>query len=156
MKICIIIPYIKQYRSVYLMIQLLEWIEKTRPWLENRSANNTLPVTQTKLDDFRDYRSKQKPPKLDEKARLETTFNSLQTRLRLSNRPAYLPSDGRLVSVCGATLLCCPHSLVNASLHGNMYEDFKRYVLPLSVPSLLARSGSTDPSQSNIIKFLMH
>jgi len=81
-----------------LASELLAWIEKTRPLLENRSANNTLAVTQQKLEDFRDYRSTQKPPKLEEKARLETTFNSLQTRLRLSNRPAYLPSDGKLVS----------------------------------------------------------
>ena len=81
------------------MLQLLAWIEKTRPLLENRTANSTLPVTQQKLEDFRDYRSTQKPPKMEEKARLETTFNSLQTRLRLSNRPAYLPSDGKLISV---------------------------------------------------------
>lgn len=81
-----------------LASSLLEWIEKMRPWLENRTPNSTLQETQKKLEDFRDYRGQHKPPKLEEKAKLETTFNSLQTRLRLSNRPAYLPCDGKLIS----------------------------------------------------------
>ena len=81
------------------MFQLLEWIKKTTPWLENRTTDNTLPGTQRKLDEFRDYRRKHKPPKLEDKARLENSFNTLQTRLRLSNRPAYLPTEGKMVSV---------------------------------------------------------
>lgn len=77
---------------------LLEWIRRTTPWLENRTTDNTLPGTQKKLEEFRDYRRQHKPPKLEEKARLETTFNTLQTRLRLSNRPAYMPTEGKMVS----------------------------------------------------------
>lgn len=80
-------------------MQLLEWIRKTTPWLENRTTDNTLPGTQRKLEEFRDYRRKHKPPKLEDKARLENSFNTLQTRLRLSNRPAYLPTEGKMVSV---------------------------------------------------------
>jgi len=90
----------KEYES--MASDLLEWIEQTRPWLEDRAANSTLNKTQQKLEDFRDYRSQQKPPRLEEKAKLETTFNTLQTRLRLSGRPAYLPSDGKMVSDIGA------------------------------------------------------
>jgi len=56
-------------------------------------------MTQRRLEEFSEYRGKAKPPKLEEKGRLETTFNTLQTRLRLSGRPAYLPASGRLVSV---------------------------------------------------------
>lgn len=82
-----------------LCFQLLAWIKKTTPWLENRTTDNTLPGTQRKLDEFRDYRRKQKPPKLEDKAKLENSFNTLQTRLRLSNRPAYLPTEGKMVSV---------------------------------------------------------
>ncbi|CAH1791427.1 unnamed protein product [Owenia fusiformis] len=77
---------------------LLEWIKRTTPWLENRTTDNTLPGTQSKLEEFREYRRKHKPPKLEEKAKLETVFNTLQTRLRLSNRPAYLPTEGKMVS----------------------------------------------------------
>jgi Ca2+-binding EF-hand superfamily protein len=81
-----------------LASDLLEWIRRTRPWLENRTTDNTLPGTQRRLEEFRDYRRAQKPPKLEDKARLENSFNTLQTRLRLSNRPAYLPTEGKMVS----------------------------------------------------------
>jgi len=84
-------------------LQLLKWIEKTRPWLEDRSTNSTLQMTQRRLEEFSEYRSQHKPPKLEEKGKLETTFNTLQTRLRLSGRPAYLPDQGRLVSVSASS-----------------------------------------------------
>ena len=54
---------------------------------------------QQKLEDFRDYRRVNKPPKVQEKCQLEINFNTLQTKLRLSNRPAFMPSEGRMVSV---------------------------------------------------------
>ena len=81
--------------------QLLEWIRRTRPWLENRTTDNTIPGTRRKLSEFRDYVRAHKPPKIDDKARLESVFNTLQTRLRLSNRPAYMPTEGKMVSVGG-------------------------------------------------------
>jgi len=81
-----------------LASDLLEWICQTTPWLENRTTDNTLPGTQRKLSEFRDYRRVRKPPRLEQKAKLETDFNTLQTKLRLSNRPAYLPTEGKMVS----------------------------------------------------------
>ena len=87
------------FRIFFRFWKLLEWIRRMTPWLENRTTDNTLPGTQKKLAEFRDYRRVQKPPKLEQKAKLETDFNTLQTKLRLSNRPAYLPSEGKLVSV---------------------------------------------------------
>lgn len=89
----------------------MEWIRKTTPWLENRTTDNTLPGTQRKLEEFRDYRRKHKPPKLEDKARLENSFNTLQTRLRLSNRPAYLPTEGKMVSVSDS-LSIAKHSVL--------------------------------------------
>ena len=82
-----------------MLVQLLAWIAKTRPWLQDRQPVNKLDQTQANIAKYRDYRRTQKVDKLNEKARLETTFNTLQTLLRLSNRPAYLPTDGKLVSV---------------------------------------------------------
>uniref|UniRef100_A0A8D1C3K1 F-actin cross-linking protein n=1 Tax=Sus scrofa TaxID=9823 RepID=A0A8D1C3K1_PIG len=78
--------------------QLLEWIRRTIPWLENRAPENTMHAMQQKLEDFRDYRRLHKPPKVQEKCQLEINFNTLQTKLRLSNRPAFMPSEGRMVS----------------------------------------------------------
>ena len=38
---------------------------------------------------------------MEEKGRLEMHFHTLQTKLRLSSRPAYVPSEGKLVNVSG-------------------------------------------------------
>uniref|UniRef100_A0A5F8HDT9 Actinin alpha 1 n=3 Tax=Theria TaxID=32525 RepID=A0A5F8HDT9_MONDO len=81
-----------------LASDLLEWIRRTVPWLENRAPENTMQAMQQKLEDFRDYRRLHKPPKVQEKCQLEINFNTLQTKLRLSNRPAFMPSEGKMVS----------------------------------------------------------
>uniref|UniRef100_A0A672FSV4 Alpha-actinin-4-like n=1 Tax=Salarias fasciatus TaxID=181472 RepID=A0A672FSV4_SALFA len=81
-----------------LASDLLEWIRRTIPWLENRVPKNTVTEMQAKQEDFRDYRCVHKPPKVQEKCQLEISFNTLQTKLRLSNRPAFMPSEGRMVS----------------------------------------------------------
>ncbi|KAG1972836.1 alpha-actinin-2 [Pimephales promelas] len=81
-----------------LASELLEWIRRTIPWLENRVAEKTMVEMQRKLEDFRDYRRMHKPPKVQEKCQLEISFNTLQTKLRISNRPAFMPSEGKMVS----------------------------------------------------------
>ncbi|XP_008424893.1 alpha-actinin-4 isoform X5 [Poecilia reticulata] len=81
-----------------LASDLLEWIRRTIPWLENRTQEKTVKDLQAKQEDFRDYRTVHKPPKVQEKCQLEISFNTLQTKLRLSNRPAFMPSEGRMVS----------------------------------------------------------
>ncbi|XP_059186807.1 alpha-actinin-4 isoform X1 [Centropristis striata] len=81
-----------------LASELLEWIRRTIPWLENRTQEKTVQDMQAKQEDFRDYRCVHKPPKVQEKCQLEISFNTLQTKLRLSNRPAFMPSEGRMVS----------------------------------------------------------
>jgi len=80
-----------------LTSDLLEWIRRTLPWLQARQNDNTLSDLQKKLEEYRLYRRNHKPPRVEQKARLETNFNTLQTKLRLSNRPAYLPSEGKSV-----------------------------------------------------------
>ena len=69
------------------------------PWLENRVGEPSMSAMQRKLEDFRDYRRLHKPPRVQEKCQLEINFNTLQTKLRLSHRPAFMPSEGKLVSV---------------------------------------------------------
>merc|ERR1712002_931265 len=65
---------------------------------ENRVSEQTMRAMQQKLEDFRDYRRVHKPPRVQEKCQLEINFNTLQTKLRLSNRPAFMPSEGKMVS----------------------------------------------------------
>ncbi|XP_075892653.1 alpha-actinin-4-like isoform X4 [Nelusetta ayraudi] len=81
-----------------LASDLLEWIRRTIPWLQNREREKTVSEMQAKQEDFRDYRRVHKPPKVQEKCQLEISFNTLQTKLRLSNRPAFMPNEGRMVS----------------------------------------------------------
>lgn len=69
------------------------------PWLSSRSSDDNLQMVQKKLEDFRNYRRREKPPRIEEKGNLETLFNTLQTKLRLSNRPAFLPTEGHLIKV---------------------------------------------------------
>uniref|UniRef100_A0A4W2C1P3 F-actin cross-linking protein n=1 Tax=Bos indicus x Bos taurus TaxID=30522 RepID=A0A4W2C1P3_BOBOX len=76
-----------------LASELLEWIRRTIPWLENRTPEKTMQAMQ----------KKHKPPKVQEKCQLEINFNTLQTKLRISNRPAFMPSEGKMVSdIAGA------------------------------------------------------
>nr|XP_020444330.1 alpha-actinin-4-like [Monopterus albus] len=81
-----------------LASDLLEWIRRTIPWLEDRTQQRTINDMQAKQEDFRDYRCVHKPPKVQDKCQLEIGFNTLQTKLRLNNRPAFMPSEGRMVS----------------------------------------------------------
>ncbi|XP_051162792.1 alpha-actinin, sarcomeric isoform X1 [Leptopilina boulardi] len=81
-----------------LASDLLEWIRRTMPWLASRQTDNSLAGCQKKLEEYRTYRRKHKPPRVEQKAKLETNFNTLQTKLRLSNRPAYMPTEGKMVS----------------------------------------------------------
>lgn len=47
-----------------LCLQLLEWIRRTIPWLQNRTQEKTVNDMQAKQEDFRDYRCVHKPPKV--------------------------------------------------------------------------------------------
>uniref|UniRef100_A0A673LA82 Alpha-actinin-2-like n=1 Tax=Sinocyclocheilus rhinocerous TaxID=307959 RepID=A0A673LA82_9TELE len=80
-----------------LASELLEWIRRTTPWLEKRTPENTVEAMRHKLEDFRDYRRIHKPPKVQEKCQLEISFNTLQTKLHISHRPAFMPSEGKMV-----------------------------------------------------------
>ncbi|KRZ80370.1 Alpha-actinin, sarcomeric [Trichinella papuae] len=80
-----------------LASDLLEWIRRWLPWLKNRTTDGTLKNVQQMLNEFRQYRRREKPPRIEQKGRLETNFNTLQTKLRLSNRPAYLPTEGKMI-----------------------------------------------------------
>ena len=43
-----------------LASDLLEWIQRTRPTLEDRTTDNAIDKVQERLDQFRDYRRNQK------------------------------------------------------------------------------------------------
>ena len=78
---------------------LIEWIMHMVPWIDSmreQRAGSKAEVT-SRLEEFRTYRMSIKPPKTEEKGRLITEYNTLQTTLRLSNRPAFIPVKGRTI-----------------------------------------------------------
>jgi len=76
-----------------------------------------LSGVQKRLEEYRTYRRKHKPPRVEQKAKLETNFNTLQTKLRLSNRPAYMPTEGKMVSVSKSP--CNNNFVLSPLLHKN-------------------------------------
>ncbi|EDV23711.1 uncharacterized protein TRIADDRAFT_37811 [Trichoplax adhaerens] len=82
----------------FLSSDLLEWIAEKIPWLSSRPEDDSIESVQQALEEFRTYRSSEKPPKASDKTRLGIIFSALQTRLRIANRPAYAPGDGKVIT----------------------------------------------------------
>eukprot|EP00122_Pirum_gemmata_P011953 Pgem_evm1s11088 len=57
-----------------------------------------MEILKEAMQNFSNYKSSEKPPKSKEKIDLESHYSSLQTLLRVNNRPAYHPQEGMLVS----------------------------------------------------------
>ncbi|CAH8480705.1 unnamed protein product [Heterobilharzia americana] len=85
----------KEYEQ--MASDLLAWIQQQIPFLRDRTTDGTISGARSKLDRYGGYRAFDKPPRLDEKTLLENTYNTLQTRLRLANRPSFLPTEGRMI-----------------------------------------------------------
>lgn len=49
------------------------------------------------MEQFRDYSRNEKPPKVNDKSNLENLYNTIMTKLRLGNRPPFLPSEGKMI-----------------------------------------------------------
>ncbi|VDK34828.1 unnamed protein product [Taenia asiatica] len=89
-----------QLRDSYnrLFTDLKEWIIEKKAYFDHREPILNLEDVNRSIEGLRQYQTEEKPAKIEEKSHLETTFRTLQTRLRLNNRPPYLPSDGMLIA----------------------------------------------------------
>ncbi|KAL7061082.1 hypothetical protein AAHC03_09735 [Spirometra sp. Aus1] len=76
---------------------LMQWIQKQTPFLADRTTDGTLPGMKQKLARYNSYRGIEKPPKLEDKSVLEALNKTLQTRLKLDKKPAFLPPKGQSV-----------------------------------------------------------
>ncbi|CAH8478147.1 unnamed protein product [Schistosoma turkestanicum] len=77
--------------------KLLSWIKMKLEEFAQRSPQKSVSDVEGLQQKFRLYCRQEKPSKLQEKARLETTYNTLQTRLRLNNKSPYVPATGSLI-----------------------------------------------------------
>ena len=63
-----------------------------------REDFDVLSDVQKKQTEFRNYKKNEKAEKIAEKAKLEGLHSSLQTKLKMNNRPPYVPGAGKLLS----------------------------------------------------------
>ena len=69
----------------------IDQLEKDK---EAADSTNSVEDIQKLLDDIADFRKNEKPPKSKEKGELESIYANLQTNLRRSKRPPYVPPEG--------------------------------------------------------------
>lgn len=73
---------------------LYRWMKEKKPFLTDRCGECPSPDDiREKYDQFRQYRQSEKPPRADEKSRLDSDYQSIQTRLNLQKRPQYIPPN---------------------------------------------------------------
>jgi len=77
---------------------LLAWIGAKTEDCRDCTAAESLEGVMDSFQSFREYKNSEKPPKAEEKASIEAHYTTLQTKLRLNNRPSFHPAEGRLVT----------------------------------------------------------
>eukprot|EP01101_Sappina_pedata_P003205 TRINITY_DN1342_c0_g1_i1.p1 TRINITY_DN1342_c0_g1~~TRINITY_DN1342_c0_g1_i1.p1 ORF type:complete len:864 (+),score=523.03 TRINITY_DN1342_c0_g1_i1:23-2593(+) len=74
--------------------RLLDWINQTSTAMADREFDNTLEGVEGKINDFKSYKTDDKPPKYNEKVELDALISGLQTKLAVNNRSAFVPPAG--------------------------------------------------------------
>eukprot|EP00039_Didymoeca_costata_P018002 m.331716 g.331716 ORF g.331716 m.331716 type:complete len:894 (+) comp16784_c0_seq1:77-2758(+) len=86
---------IQEYET--MASNLLEWIPKAIDSLSQRPLLSSVQQCLDTLKTFSAFRTQEYPAKVKEKAELEAHYSSLQMKLRLSGRPPYEPSEGKMI-----------------------------------------------------------
>jgi hypothetical protein len=74
--------------------RLVDWINHVTPQLQDRNFDNTLDGIRGQIEEFKNFKSDEKPPKIADKATVEALFNNIALTLRANQRPAYEPPAG--------------------------------------------------------------
>ncbi|VUZ39262.1 unnamed protein product [Hymenolepis diminuta] len=80
-----------------LASDLLKWINNQIPFLADKTTDGTLSHAKEKLAQYTAYGGSAKPPRVEDKALLEALNNSIQTRLKLAHKPAFMPPAGQSI-----------------------------------------------------------
>uniref|UniRef100_A0A8C6D7R2 Spectrin beta, non-erythrocytic 5 n=1 Tax=Moschus moschiferus TaxID=68415 RepID=A0A8C6D7R2_MOSMO len=94
-----------QYKE--LVADLLSWIAEKQVQLEARDFPDNLPAMRQLLVAFASFRTREKPPRLQQRGATEALLFRLQTALRAQNRRPFLPPEGlgpEELSRCWASL----------------------------------------------------
>lgn len=74
--------------------KLVDWINSNMTELAGRDFGGSLADVQKVYNEFLQYKKTVKPTKVGERLEVEGEFSTLQTQLRVNNRPAFVPSPG--------------------------------------------------------------
>jgi len=74
--------------------ELVEWINNKTQALESRDFGESIESVQNLMTAHKDYKNTEKPPKGQEVLELEAIYNSIQTKLRLMKREAFVAPQG--------------------------------------------------------------
>lgn len=85
----------EQYNSI--VTGLLEWIREQRFIRQTRNPCASVDEVTLRLGEVNNYRKTEKADKAKEKMTLEDAHRALQNKLRLANRPAFVPETGKHV-----------------------------------------------------------
>ncbi|KAK3093776.1 hypothetical protein FSP39_020076, partial [Pinctada imbricata] len=80
-----------------LTSSLLEWIRTKIGELNDREFPNSLEGVQKLLGRFKEYITKEKPPKYRERGNIEAQFFNIQAKLKANGQKLYTPPEGQLI-----------------------------------------------------------
>ncbi|KAJ6242462.1 alpha-actinin [Anaeramoeba flamelloides] len=72
---------------------LKEWIDKKIVEIPDYEFDNTLEGVEKLIDELKDFKNNEKPPKLQEKTEVATALNNLKIKISNNKRPAYNPPE---------------------------------------------------------------
>eukprot|EP01103_Thecamoeba_quadrilineata_P002430 TRINITY_DN12390_c0_g1_i1.p1 TRINITY_DN12390_c0_g1~~TRINITY_DN12390_c0_g1_i1.p1 ORF type:complete len:1553 (+),score=563.11 TRINITY_DN12390_c0_g1_i1:26-4660(+) len=74
--------------------RLVDWINQVTPQLQDRNFDNSLEGVRGQIEEFKTFKTDDKPPKTADKATVEALFNNIALTLRANQRSAYEPPSG--------------------------------------------------------------
>ncbi|KAM6459310.1 spectrin beta chain, non-erythrocytic 5 isoform 3-T3 [Liasis olivaceus] len=84
-----------KFQYEYMISELLRWIKLKVAELDDRLFPNSLEEMRFLMNNFKVFRTVEKPPKYREKGIIEANFFHIRTKQQANNQRAYLPPEGR-------------------------------------------------------------
>ncbi|XP_015746137.2 spectrin beta chain, non-erythrocytic 5, partial [Python bivittatus] len=84
-----------KFQYEYMISELLKWIKLKVAELDDRFFPNSLEEMRFLMNNFKVFRTVEKPPKYREKGIIEANFFHIRTKQQANNQRAYLPPEGR-------------------------------------------------------------
>uniref|UniRef100_A0A8C6V9D6 Calponin-homology (CH) domain-containing protein n=1 Tax=Naja naja TaxID=35670 RepID=A0A8C6V9D6_NAJNA len=84
-----------KFQYEHMILELLKWIKLKVTELDDRSFPNSLEKMRFLMNNFKVFRTMEKPPKYREKGIIEANFFHIRAKQQVNNQRVYLPPEGR-------------------------------------------------------------